>query len=264
MPELPEVETIVWALRPQIQGKRIKEVWTDTPRLFRGSAGFNEVKKYIKGKTIQGCERQGKRIFIAVGGDKDLVIHLMMTGKLLLGASPSDDKHLRFFIKFSDGIVLSFSDIRKFGKIDLEDRKKGLNTDALTISYRKFSEILRETNQKIKPFLLNQKYIAGIGNIYADEILWEAGIHPLRSTGTLSEEERKRLHGAMRRVLRNAIRRGGTTFRDYRTLEGKHGGYFPFRKVYKREGEPCARDGALIDRIRVASRSTHFCPLHQI
>ena len=273
MPELPEVETIVRYLRPEIRGKRILDVWSNTPRLFRGGR-FSKVKKEILGARIRGISRLGKNIIFHLSNGRDLLIHLMMTGKLLWSPKNIREPHIRFWMKLSGGDVLALHDIRKFGLIRLfsgsptsrgksDFQKINLGPDALSLSFEMFEGILGEHRGAVKNLLMNQKIISGIGNIYSDEILWYAGIKPTRRIDTWSEKKIRKLFLAMHKVLNLAIKKEGTTSRDYRKPDGSEGGYYEIRKVYQREGERCARDGATIQRVKIGQRSTYFCPRHQ-
>ena len=267
MPELPEVETIVKYLKPKIRGKRILRLWSNTPRLFRQGKNLNELNKLLTGQTILNATRAGKNIVLILNSQFNLYIHLMMTGKLLWNHPRLNEKHIRFFMKLSGKNTLALHDIRKFGWIRLIKKENSSDThtnkDALSVSFEVFKNALRLRRVKIKNALLNQKIVQGIGNIYSDEILWYAGIKPLRPTNTLNKAEIKRVYSAMKMVLNTAIRKGGTSMRDYRKPDGQEGGYYPIRKVYQREGEKCQRDGAIIKRIKIGGRSAHFCPYHQ-
>lgn len=276
MPELPEVETIVRHLRPKITGRKILDMSSNTPRIFRDHKSFSEVKKQVIGKKIESVERLGKNILFNLSGGVCLAIHLMMTGKLLVDPVEKS-RHDRFLIKFAGGTNLVFNDIRKFGRCRIFRGRGGrtstikrsdlveLNVghDALAIKFKEFKSLISSKKKIIKNFLLDQRAISGIGNIYADEILWAAGIHPLRKTDSLSGKDLKNLFSAIKKVLTLAIKKGGTSSRDYRKPDGSEGGYYQIRKAYQRTGEGCARDGTKIQRIVAGGRATHFCPKHQ-
>lgn len=278
MPELPEVETIVRHLRREILGKRIVDFSSDTPKIFRDGrsrtsaslkSDFDKVKRQVIGRKILSLDRIGKNILFNLSGGVRLAIHLMMTGKLLIGPREKQ-KHDRFQIQLSGGKSLIFNDIRKFGRCRVfsrgrtpTEKRLDLNRDALGIKLEKFRDLIKSRRKIIKNFLLEQKAIVGIGNIYADEILWSAGIHPLRKTESLNGSEIKNLHKYMRQVLQLAIKKGGTSARDYRRPDDTEGEYYKIRKVYQRTGKPCSRDSVKIQRIVTGGRSTHFCPKHQ-
>lgn len=238
---------------------------TDTPRLFRGG-NFEQIIKRAKGKTIEKVDREGKNICLRLSGGETLAIHLMMSGKLLhLAVEQPSEKHIHFWIKLSGGKYLALHDIRKFGWVRLlgKGNKFTIGPDALAVPLSEFKEIIRKRKGVIKNILLNQKLISGIGNIYSDEILWHAEIHPLRRADSLTEKELKHIHTAVKKVLRLAIKKEGTSFSDYRKPDGSEGGYFRIRKVYAREGEKCSKDGTIMERLVISQRSACFCPKHQ-
>ncbi|MBI2056351.1 MAG: DNA-formamidopyrimidine glycosylase [Candidatus Sungbacteria bacterium] len=267
MPELPEVETIVRAVKPYAEGKKIQAIRSDTPRLFRECKSFGAVKKAVEGKRIIALERIGKNIVFRLDGEYDLWLHLMMSGSLLTGREAGKETYIRMEIELDNGKKILFRDIRKFGRVRLVekiDTSMRLGPDALVVSFSQFAYIIQRKKKAVKTVLLDQSLVCGIGNIYADEILWYAGVMPLRNTDSLSMEEIKKIYKYMNTVLSAAIRVAGTSFRDYRKPDGSEGGYFAARKVYQRTGEACAKDGALIQRTIIAQRGTHFCPAHQL
>jgi len=263
MPELPEVETIVRYLGPRISGKRILKVATDTPRLFRDYKNPAEVIRKIEGATIQDVSRRGKNIVFHLSGGKYLLMHLMMSGRLRL--NPRDESpydHLTLFLSGKNKLV--FNDARKFGRCRLMRSLGGIaGREPFAISFADFKQALFNRKGAIKPLLLNQNILAGIGNIYSDEMLWHAGIHPLRKASRLKAREMRLLWSAMRRVLRAGIEKGGSSMRSFQSPNGDEGRYYNIRKAYRRTGEKCPRDGAIIQRIVIGQRSTHFCPKHQ-
>mgnify|MGYP001580646891 CR=1 FL=1 len=264
MPELPEVETIVRYLRLEICGRRILGLWTDTARLFRGTT-FTKIKKEILGARILDVSRRGKNILFHLSGGRDLIFHLMMTGKLLLFPRAPKERHVHFWMKLGTKDFLALHDIRKFGWARLVPERHilGIGKDALSVSLEELKEIFEKRKGSIKSLLLNQSAISGIGNIYSDEILWYAGIGPARRAGELKERELRKLYLATKAVLNKAIKAGGTSSRDYRKPDGSKGGYYEIRKAYQRTGEKCSRDGTVIRRIKIGQRSAHFCPKHQ-
>lgn len=264
MPELPEVETIVRYLRPRISGKRILKVVTDTPRLFRDYKNPAEVIRKIKGAEIRDVSRRGKNMVFHLSGGKYFVMHLMMSGRLRLNpvsASPHD--RLTLFLSGKNKLV--FNDARKFGRCRLMGSLDGLaGREPFAISFADFKQALFNRKGAVKPLLLNQNLLAGIGNIYADEMLWFAGIHPLRKASDLKAREMRLLWNGMRRALATGIERGGSSMRSFQSPNGDQGGYYNIRKVYRRTGEKCPRDGGIIQKIVVGQRSAHFCPKHQV
>ncbi|MBI2122457.1 MAG: bifunctional DNA-formamidopyrimidine glycosylase/DNA-(apurinic or apyrimidinic site) lyase [Candidatus Sungbacteria bacterium] len=273
MPELPEVETIVRYLRPRICGRRILSMESGTMRLFRGSHHqritnpkriYKHTKRTVIGKEIKNVKRFGKNIALVLSSGDNLLIHLMMTGQILL--NPKDKKpHDRMEMRLSGGTRLIFNDTRKFGRVRLVKNPQSLvGSDPLRIRFNDFNKLVSSRTGALKSVLLNQQVLSGIGNIYADEALWSAGIHPLRKASDLSATELKGLYRACRSVLNTAIKKEGTTFRDYRKPDDSEGGYYAIRKVYQRTGERCSRDGAIIKRIVIGQRATHYCPKHQV
>jgi len=252
---------------------------------------FGRFKKEIKGRKIQKIWRRGKNIFFDLSGGKTLLVHQKLTGHLLFGrwkkrgekweaidkgplAEDPMNKFLHLILPLDDGNMLALSDLRKFAKIELWDKKgleeseylKALGEEPLdnTFTFKKFKEALREKRGKIKQVLMDQSVIAGIGNIYSDEILWAAKIYPTKNTAELREPDLKRIYLAMRKILKKAVELRGESFSDFRDLEGKKGFFDEYRKVYRRKGQECGRCGAVIKRIKLGGRSAHFCPKCQI
>lgn len=272
MPELPEVETIIKYLRPRIRNKRILGIKVLGARVTRYHQNFNAVRRKLIGRRIENISRHGKNIIFELSGGANLVMHLMMTGRPLLNPkekSPYD----RLVLNLSGGDKLVFNDIRQFGWCRIiipggwtsTAKRSALNAghDALSLDFGTFKSLVAGRNAIIKNLLLNQKIISGIGNIYADEILWHAGIRPTRKADSLTHREIKKLFSSMRHILWLAIKKEGTSSRDYRKPDGTEGGYYKIRKAYQREGEKCSRDGAIIRRIKIGARSSYFCPKHQ-
>jgi formamidopyrimidine-DNA glycosylase len=247
---------------------------------------FEDFKKEIVGKEILEIKRRGKNILFFLSSGKILLIHQKLTGHLLLGIWKQEEGiwkskikgplaedpmnrflHLIFF--FKDGWQLALSDVRKFAKAEiltkeeLEKELAKLGPEPLEkdFTFEKFKErILKRKKGKIKQVLMDQEVIAGIGNIYSDEILWQAKIHPLKDISKLKDEELKEIYLAMKEILKKAIEVGGESISDYRRPSGEKGGFDPLRKVYRREGEKCPRCGTIIKRVKLAGRSAHFCP----
>lgn len=266
MPELPEVETIVRYLRPLVRGKRILGFEARASWLFRSSREYTNLKsiyEYIKGRKITELSRVGKNIVFRLSGGKYFLIHLMMTGKLLWNPM-GERKHDRLVIKLSGNNKLVFNDLRMFGRCQLiSPEKLLLGQDAFTIKFAEFKNLFSGKKGMIKSLLMNQKILAGLGNIYADEILWYAGVGPTRDVSTLTALELERLYISVKKVLQLAIKKGGTSSRDYLKPDGSKGDYYEIRRVYQRTGEKCVRDGAIIKRIKIGGRPSHFCPRHQ-
>ena len=256
MPELPEVETIVRGLAPRLAGCRILAAEFRCPRVLRGHP------QQIVGKTIQAVRRHGKFIVIDfTDAGPSLGIHLGMTGKLLLDPQLGAHSHAIFTL---DRGVLVYDDIRQFGRIELSDqfaaRLEQLGPDPLSLDAPAFVASLRARHAMVKPLLLNQSFLRGVGNIYADESLFRAGIHPLAIAARLRKDRVERLHKALTRVLREAIAAGGSSISDYVDIDGRQGSFQVKHNVYQRTGEPCVKCGNPIRRILVTQRGTHFCP----
>lgn len=287
MPELPEVETIKLGLNKLIIGKTVASTKHDWPKSFPNARA--DVKNFLIDAKITDVKRRAKVLIIGLSSKYSLVIHLKMTGQLVyrsksavFGAGhPTDslvgklpDKSTRVTIKFSDGSKLFFNDQRKFGwmrllpeveinnldffkKIGPEPLSKGFNADVLNERLRKRS------GSSIKAALLDQSVLAGIGNIYADESLWGAKIHPAKLVKDLKDSQISKLYDEIIFVLKLAIEKGGSTDRNYISAEGKRGSYLTFARVFRRENQPCPRCGNLIVKTRVAGRGTHYCPHDQ-
>ncbi len=263
MPELPEVETITQYLAKRILKKKILNLNFNTPRIFRDHATPKEVEKQIVGARIKNIKRIGKNIIFQLSNKRFLLIHLMMTGKILLNPTKIQP-HDRFTLVLSGNTTVVFNDVRKFGRCRVVSSLDNLfGTDATAITFPKFQSLLARKT-KVKAFLLNQKLVAGIGNIYADEILWYAGISPRRTADSLDQVEIHKLFQSMQKVIRIAIKAGGTSSRNYRKPDDQPGDYYPLRRAYHRTGELCGCGKGEIERTIIAQRSTHFCPSHQV
>ncbi|MFA6973259.1 MAG: bifunctional DNA-formamidopyrimidine glycosylase/DNA-(apurinic or apyrimidinic site) lyase [Parcubacteria group bacterium] len=299
MPELPEVETVVMDLNQKIKGDVITDFWSEWPKAIKGKM-LKEFQKEIKGRKIVGARRIGKNIFIDLSGGKTLYIHLKMTGHLLVKTQSRPPKARLFDPRqetqlkpsfssahdyFADKVnqyirhkfflgknkVMEFSDVRKFAKIVLDDTQKiaelkeikKLGVDALSpeFTFKKFGEILEK--QKHKPIgiiLMDQEKIAGIGNIYRSEILYEAGVLPQRQAGSLNAAEKKLIYKYIQKVLEKAIKLRGTSESDYRDTSGAPGGFQKVMKIYKKTGKKCPKCDTMVERSTLAQRSVFFCP----
>ena len=264
MPELPEVETTVRELESKIIGRKILRVWTDAKKLFKPD--FSTFKKGVIGRTIEEISRRGKNIIIELDSGKYILVHQKLTGSLLYGAEIKGPYiHL---ILFLDKGELALSDLRKFAKVafipDLKAypdyQKLGPEPLSREFTLEKFKEILKKSKGKIKKVLMDQTKIVGIGNIYSDEILFEAKISPLRETQKLKTKETKILYLAIKKILKKAIKAKGTSVSDYRRPSGKEGNFQKLIKVYRRTGKSCPRCGTKIQRLKFNGRSSHFCP----
>ena len=258
MPELPEVETVVRTLRPAIIGRRILNAEFRQLRVLRGSP--HETMKALAGRRIKSIERHGK--FIAIRLDRGyLVVHLGMTGKLLVNAEPTRYTHAIFTL---DQGMLHYDDQRQFGRIEygdqLPDRVAALGPEPLEITLPDFTARVRARKSPIKAVLLNQAVVRGVGNIYADEALFRAGVHPKRAAASLGKDRIARIYTAMREVLAEAIESRGSSVSNYVDADGRKGSFQLAHRVYRCTGKPCTRCGTAIKRIVLAQRGTHFCP----
>ncbi|MFA6354008.1 MAG: DNA-formamidopyrimidine glycosylase [Candidatus Paceibacterota bacterium] len=282
MPELPEVETTTKGLKRTILGLTIKDVWTDlstTDNRQKESVAnpkyFKVFKKEILNKKVLSIERRAKNILINISGDKTILIHLKMTGYLFYGKNQKI-KFAHVIFSLSNKKYLVFSDMRKFGKITLLDTKT--IHDSKHLKYigpepldKKFTlEVLKERlnrkpNGKIKTVLIDQNIVAGIGNIYSDEILWYSCVHPERKVSKLKEGEIKLIFKAIKEVLTKGIDFGGDSMSDYRNIYGLLGNFQLHHEAYRRTGEKCRKKGCkgVIKRKIINGRSAHFCSIHQ-
>jgi formamidopyrimidine-DNA glycosylase len=301
MPELPEVETTTRGLRRELIGLKISDVWTDLSTKDKRKKDtvashdyFSIFKKQILNKKILSVERQGKNILINLSDDKTILIHMKMTGHLLYGKykflekenrwtpderGPLEDPYNRFIhvvFFLSNKKYLAFSDSRKFGKITLLDTNgahdtkhlKDIGPDPLDKNFdlKKLKERLnKKPNGKIKTVLVDQSVISGIGNIYSDEILWRAGIHPERKVSKINELGFKKMFKAIKETLIKGINFGGDSMSDYRNIYGLPGKFQLHHEAYRRTGEKCRKKsckGVIIRKI-INNRSAHFCSIHQ-
>jgi formamidopyrimidine-DNA glycosylase len=282
MPELPEVETIRRGLAPRIIGATIAAIEVRAPKLAHGDVAS------LAGRKVTELRRHGKLLVFLLDDRRVFTVHLKMTGQLIwresgkdpvMGGHPSEGylqaephRHTRIVLTFTNGATLFFNDLRMFGRLSVltaealeelsfitklgpEPLEAGFSEEYLR------RQLQRRKTAKLKVFLLDQTNIAGLGNIYADESCFRSGILPTRAAGSLSEKEIGALFRAIRETLELALEHGGSTERDYRTAIGEKGTYLKVACVYHRTGLPCPRcQKAIIERIKVAGRSTHFCP----
>jgi formamidopyrimidine-DNA glycosylase len=258
MPELPEVETVVRSVRSHLIGKQIRAVELSSKRVTR--AGFEETRARLEGARIEQVGRQGKQILVRL--DRGLLyIHLGMTGKLLWNAPRT--KFTRAVFHFDDGTLL-YDDIRQFGRVESFDAPppvvEKLGPDALAVTPEIFVDRLKSRSGAVKTLLLNQGFLAGVGNIYADEALFAAGIHPRARASRLSDKRARVLHARLVEVLEASIAHKGSSISDYVDSAGQRGSFQDLHSVYGRGGEPCPRCGTKIRRIVLGQRGTHYCP----
>ncbi|SFL35719.1 bifunctional DNA-formamidopyrimidine glycosylase/DNA-(apurinic or apyrimidinic site) lyase [Halanaerobium salsuginis] len=272
MPELPEVETVIKGLRPLITDKVITDVEVREAMMI----GYPEkdVEKFKQGiiaTQIESVKRRGKYIMIELNNGKQLIIHLRMTGKLLVKEVEAfRDKHTHLIFSLNDGQQIRFNNIRKFGRVYLIDKNHPEQAGGLAklgpepldqeLSLEDFKKLFVGRRGVLKSLLLNQKFVAGIGNIYADEILFRAGIKPDRTADTLTELEKEKIYINMREVLAKGIIYGGTSFSDYVNAFGEKGSFQEELQVHQREGEECYKCGTIIEKTKISGRSTYYCP----
>lgn len=286
MPELPEVETVRRGLSLLIVGKKVSSVQHDWAKGFPNADA--DVEQFLIGAKIVAVKRRAKVLLIELDSKYTLVIHLKMTGQLvyvgeerfgaghpnesLVGELP--DKSTRVIFEFKDGTNLFFNDQRKFGWVRLLPTAEVPNIDFMKrvgpepladdFTAEQFIErLMRRANTNIKAALLDQSVVAGIGNIYADEGLWAAQIHPATLVKNVPAKKLRSLYRKTREVLQLSIEKGGSSDKNYVNAEGKRGSYLTFANVFRREGKPCPRCGATIEKSRVAGRGTHTCPVCQ-
>ncbi|HZD03794.1 MAG TPA: bifunctional DNA-formamidopyrimidine glycosylase/DNA-(apurinic or apyrimidinic site) lyase [Longimicrobiales bacterium] len=270
MPELPEAETIVRGLRSRVVGRVVRDVDVIHGDVLRSSPG--ELRKRVRGRRIEAVDRRGKNVLIRLAEGRVVVVNLGMTGRLVPlepGALPPDDAtHPAVRLGFRDGGSLVFDDTRRFGTLECLDaaawkrRSRALGPEPLDRRFTaaRFHRALSRSRTPVRSWLLDQSRVAGVGNIYANEALYRAGVHPHRPARSVDAPEARRLHRALRAVLREAIRAGGTTIRDFRSAEGGPGVFVRQLSVYGREGEPCPRCRTPVERVVFANRSAFLCP----
>jgi formamidopyrimidine-DNA glycosylase len=287
MPELPEVETVRAGLATLLPGLQVATEVHDWPKGFPNTPA--DVQHFLIGARVTGVRRRAKVLLIDLSTNYTLVIHLKMTGQLvyrgtsvafgaghpnesLVGELP--DKTTRVTLQFTNGDRLFFNDQRKFGwmrlmptpEVETLDFFKKVGPEPLAADFTAndfIARLMRRKNSGIKAVLLDQTVVAGIGNIYADESLWAAKIHPESKVASVSQSQLRDLYNGLVKVLRLAIEKGGSTDRNYVNHEGKRGSYLTFAQVFRRQGRPCSRCGTTIVKLKVAGRGTHICPYCQ-
>lgn len=276
MPELPEVETVARDLRPRIVGATITGARSSWARTLRTHSP-EDFARAVSGRQVLDVGRRAKLVVVELSGDAALTIHLKMTGQLfVVPADLTVDPYVRLVLELADGREIRFRDIRKFGRIglygrdaitgELTDEAAGLAAFAAlgpepldaAFTLREFRRHLRRRKGRLKTLITDQAFLAGVGNIYADEALWTARLHPLRTVKTLRPPDERRLYDAVRAILAEAIERRGSSIDDYTAPDGD-GSMQEQLQVYQRTGEPCPRCGRPVKRIVIGARSTHFC-----
>jgi formamidopyrimidine-DNA glycosylase len=262
MPELPEVETIKRELEKQIVGKRVAEVCVHAPGIVK-EPSVKDFKRAIEGASFVSVQRKAKLLILGLSNKMFLTVHLKMTGQLVY---PGSGESSRVVFKFSDGTQMDFNDQRLFAELrlrrDWRDLPfiRGLGPEPFEISADEFSRMLSSKKTKIKPLLMDQTFISGIGNLYAAEALFSSRIDPQRPAASLTGNEKKALFTAIQTVLRDAIRHGGSSVDNYVRLSGKPGSYVTYHKVYGRQGKACLVCKTPVKRISLGGRGTYYCP----
>ena len=266
MPELPEVETIARGLAKRVVGDRIESVWLGSkPEPLKSSA--SEIVATLQSKKILDVRRAGKHIVFELASPNgnvqrsQWIVHLGMTGSLVV--CPPDcevAKHTHAIAKLSSGRELRFVDPRRFGRLSVIEKFEVPGAEPLAIDFEGFARLFHGRETPIKSALLNQKLLSGVGNIYADEALFRAGVRPRRRAVSMTREELRRLHRSLKRVLQEAIRFGGSSISDYVDANGDEGFFQLKHRVYGRKGKPCLVCRTAIKRVVIAGRSSHYCP----
>lgn len=268
MPELPEVETVRRGLEKLILGKKISNIDIRYPKMIK--TDLQEFQKEMPGQVIQTMGRRGKYLLFYLS-DKVLISHLRMEGKYFYYPDQVPErKHAHVLIHFEDGGTLVYEDVRKFGTMELlapklleayfVTKKLGPEPTEQDFDLARLKLALKKSKKPIKSHLLDQTLVAGLGNIYVDEVLWRAKIHPFRSSNSLSSQEARKVHDETIKVLGQAVEKGGSTIRTYTNAFGEDGTMQEFHQVYDKAGQACSRCGAIIEKIQLGGRGTHFCP----
>lgn len=266
MPELPEVETVARGLAEAIVGKTIAAVKVSLAKMALPDPG--RLERALPGESVTGVGRRGKFVVIGLSSGRRLVVHLRMTGRLIVQPAGHADPepYTKVLVSFTDSSRLCFADVRQFGRMRLVEPEEpwatevGVEPLSEEFSVERFAALLAGRTTPIKVFLLDQRRIAGLGNIYACEALWEAGVKPVRPAGSMRRPAQQRLHAAIQSVLRRAIAMRGASIDDYVDAEGMRGGFQHQLKAYGREGQACSRCGKSIRRTILAQRGTWWCP----
>lgn len=266
MPELPEVETIANGLDKRVAGDRIESVWLGSKKEPLKSPAA-AIARTLEGARVERVRRVGKHIVFDLssngrGKQSQWVVHLGMTGKMLVAAADAElARHTHLVAKMASGRELRFVDPRRFGRLEVRDSTfSGPGAEPLEIASDDFARLFHRRSATIKALLLNQALLHGIGNIYADESLFRAGVRPRRRANTLSRKELEKLRVALREVLKEAIAAGGSSVSDYVDADGEEGFFQLQHRAYGREGQPCLVCKTKIKKIVVAGRGTHYCP----
>ena len=268
MPELPEVETVRRGLEKLILGKKISSVEIRYPKMIK--TDLDQFQKELPGQVVKSMGRRGKYLLFYLT-DKVLISHLRMEGKYFYYPDQVPErKHAHVFTHFEDGGTLVYEDVRKFGTMELlapelldayfVSKKLGPEPTEQDFDLGRFKRALKRSKKPIKSHLLDQTLVAGLGNIYVDEVLWRAKVHPSRLSNSLTAQEARKVHDETIKVLGKAVEKGGSTIRTYTNAFGEDGTMQDFHQVYDKAGQACSRCGSIIEKIQLGGRGTHFCP----
>lgn len=273
MPELPEVETIREGLEKKVKGKRVSKIIIRSEKAIKAPSSPGEFIRKVEGRSLSEIRRRGKCLILELDSKDSLIIHLKLTGRLIYSSEGEEFPYARVIFIFSDKTQLNFTDMRGFGGLWLVPNEeftnfpflKSLGPEPLENDFTlaKFKELLEGKKSKIKSLLMEQTFIAGIGNIYSQEALFLAGIHPERNASMLIDSEVESLYNNLLAVLREALSYRGSSIDAYVDLNGKKGSYESHLRVYGRQEKNCPRCGVLIRKIKVSGRGTCFCPACQ-
>lgn len=268
MPELPEVESVRRSLEPMLVGRTIERLVVSFPKMIL--TGVTDLEEQLVGQRVEAVRRRGKYLIIELE-QGILISHLRMEGKYLRFEQVADNqKHCHVYFYLSDGSILVYHDVRKFGTMEylpkaaeasyFQSKKLGSEPNHLDFKLVDFTRGLAKSKKILKPHLLDQTLVVGLGNIYVDEVLWAAQLHPQRLSASLTKPEIERLHAEIIRILQLGIEKGGSSIRTYKNALGMAGQMQDYLQVYGKEGQACPRCGQLIEKIKVQGRGTHFCP----
>ena len=268
MPELPEVETVRRGLEKLILGKKISNIEIRYPKMIK--TDLNQFQKELPGQVIQSMGRRGKYLLFNLR-DKVLISHLRMEGKYFYYPDEIPErKHAHILVHFEDGTTLVYEDVRKFGTMELLapelldsyfiSKKLGPEPTDQDFDLGRFKLALKKSKKPIKSHLLDQTLVAGLGNIYVDEVLWRAKVHPSRHSNSLTAQEARKAHDETIKVLGQAVEKGGSTIRSYTNAFGEDGTMQEFHQVYDKAGQACSRCGSTSEKSQLGGRGTYFCP----
>ena len=268
MPELPEVETVRRGLEKLILGKKITTIDIRYPKMIK--TDLDQFQKELPGQVVKSMGRRGKYLLFYLT-DKVLISHLRMEGKYFYYPDQVPErKHAHVLIHFEDGGTLVYEDVRKFGTMELLapdlleayfiSKNLGPEPTEQDFDLGRFKRALKRSKKPIKSHLLDQTLVAGLGNIYVDEVLWRAKVHPSRLSNSLTAQEARKVHDETIKVLGKAVEKGGSTIRTYTNAFGEDGTMQDFHQVYDKAGQACSRCGSIIEKIQLGGRGTHFCP----